>query len=48
MVMSDVEWLVNRVDVIINMDTTDEQKLDKLLTVVTAVKHDLGMELVNK
>ena len=48
MVMSDVEWLVNRVDNIIHMDITEAQKLDKLMTVVTAVKYDLGMELVNK
>jgi len=44
MLLSDVEWLVNRVDTIIHMDITDAQKLDKLLTVVTAVKYDLGME----
>ena len=44
--MTDVEWLVHRVDTVINMDITDAEKLGKINTIVVAVKYDLGMELI--
>lgn len=44
--MTDVEWLVHRVDTVMNMEITDAEKLDKLSRIVISVKYDLGMELV--
>jgi len=44
--MTDVEWLIHRVDTVINMDITDAEKLGKINTIVVAVKYDLGMELI--
>jgi hypothetical protein len=48
MTMTDVEWLVHRVDTVINMEITEAEKLAKLETIVIAVKYDLGMDLVSK
>jgi len=44
--MTDVEWVIHRVDTVINMDITDAEKLGKINTIVVAVKYDLGMELI--
>ena len=43
---TDGEWIIDRVDLFLNQsDWSDADKVQALLTLVTSVKYDYGMEL---
>ena len=43
---SDGEWIIDRVDLMLHQENwSDHEKLQALLTLVTSVKSDYGMEL---